>query len=140
MEQAELNALEAQAAQVDAESNPAIDQAAPQVQLTPQNDALAGEFVVYMNMILGILSPALPSLKALYTQPVVEGVAAATATVCHKHGWLQDGIGGRYAEEIALAAIVIPLGFATHQAVKGDIAALKAKKEAQEKPQVEVAA
>lgn len=134
METADLNALTAQAAAADANANPpdpALNIENPEMQVV---NNLAGEFTVYLTMIIGVLSPALPSLKTIYSEPVIGGLSEATAAVCNKHGWLQDGIGGKYAEEITLAALVIPLGMATHKAVQFDIAALKAKKEAEEKP------
>lgn len=124
MEAAELRALEVAAQAADENANP--DQAEFEGEaIAGAGSNLAGELAVYLTMIVGIVSPALPSVKAIYSEQVISGLCEATAAVCNKHGWLQDGIGGKYAEEITLAALVIPLGMATHKAVAHDIERLK---------------
>lgn len=133
MQQAELNVLTAAAAAADAETQQAETVENTEALNIPNGVNLAGEFSVYLTMIVGVVAPALPSVKAIYSEQVIGGLSEATAAVCIKHGWLQDGIGGKYAEEITLAALIIPLGLATHKAVQHDIAALKAKAEAKEK-------
>jgi len=65
----------------------------------------------------------LPSLETIYTPEVTASAAGAVAAVCQKHGWLPEGIAGQYGEEIAAAVVLLPLGFATVRAVKGDIEA-----------------
>ncbi len=101
----------------------------------PMRPELAMELAALIGMAAGALSPAFPSLKEIYTEPTTQAAAAAIAAVCHKHGWLQGGIGGKWGEEIAAAAILLPLAWATYNGVQGDIekrrkASPKAKAEA----------
>lgn len=93
---------------------------------------LASELASYGKIIVTILGKPLPSIAELYTDDVLSTVSAAVAGVCNKHGWLQNGL-GPYGEEIAAAALLIPLGIATAQGVKKDIAAAKSRIEGQPK-------
>lgn len=123
----ELDQIAQQAKQVDNAANPQPTTDLP-TEPTAGTVSLAQELAMFFNVVLPMLTPALPSLKQIYTPDVVTGLCDATAKVCQKHGWFADGIGGKYAEEIALGAIVLPLGFATYQGVTVDIARLKAPK------------
>jgi hypothetical protein len=84
---------------------------------------LAGELAGLVSLAVATLSPVFPSLKAIYTEPVTNTAAQAIAAVCHKHGWCQDGVMGRWGEEIACAAIVLPLAWQTSNGIKADIKA-----------------
>lgn len=89
---------------------------------------LANEFKVVIMMATGALTPAFPSLAEIYTEETAGAAAHAMASLCNKYGWLQDGIGGKWAEEIAAGAILLPLAWATYQGVQADIAK-RAKKQ-----------
>lgn len=89
--------------------------------------ALAGELVALMGIALSILTPVLPSLAPIYTEDIKTAAAASIAAVCIKHGWLSAGFLGDYAEEIAAAAVLIPLGKLTYDAVQRDLAFAAAK-------------
>lgn len=67
----------------------------------------------------------------------MQALSESIARVCNKHGWLVDGIGGKWGEEIALAAIALPVGFSTYKAVTQDLSVLKAKAQAKEKTQAD---
>lgn len=125
----ELDQMEQKAAAIDAANNPATE-ATEQAQPVGSNDngLLSRELAMFFQVVLPMVTPAFPSLKDIYTPDVVSGVCDAAAAVCVKHGWFKDGIGGKYAEEIALGAIILPLGFATYQGVTADIVRLKAAK------------
>lgn len=88
-----------------------------------QSNKLADEIAGIVQAAVQMLAPMFPSLITIYTPPATQAAAQAVAGVCNKHGWLQGGLMGRWGEEIACAAIVGPLAFATYQGIKGDIAA-----------------
>lgn len=90
-----------------------------------QRPELATEFKALILMAAGALSPAFPSLSEIYTEQTAAAASHAAASVCNKHGWLADGVGGKWAEEIAAAAILLPLAWATYQGVQNDIAKRK---------------
>lgn len=94
----------------------------------PPRADLAVEFTGMMKLAVAALSPAFPSLTEIYTDQVTAAAASAAAAVCNKHGWLQGGIGGKWAEEIACAAILLPLAYQTYQGVTSDLAKAAAKK------------
>lgn len=103
------------------------ENAAPAEAETPIDISLAGELAGIAGALLAAVGPMFPSVKALYTEEVTKGAAAAIAAVCVKHGWLSGGLMGEYAEEITALMICGPLAIATSQAVKVDLAAMKAK-------------
>ncbi|WP_395137279.1 hypothetical protein [Schlegelella aquatica] len=84
---------------------------------------LARELAGLITMAVATLGPAFPSLKGIYTPEVTEAAAQSVAAVCHKHGWLQAGLMGRWGEEIACLVIVGPLVYQTAQGVRADLAA-----------------
>jgi hypothetical protein len=84
---------------------------------------LASEIEGIVMGAVAMMAPMFPSLPGIYTPQATAAASQAVAQVCHKHGWLQSGMMGRWGEEIACAAIVGPLAFATYQGVKSDVAA-----------------
>lgn len=88
---------------------------------------LADELAGLVTVTVGILGPAFPSLKRIYTPEVTAAAAAAAAGVCEKHGWLSGGVMGKWGEELAAAAILLPLAYQTSQGIKADLAARKAE-------------
>lgn len=97
------------------------------VTVNPKIEPLAYEISALLALAIAPLSMALPSLKDIYTEQTISALSYSMAAVCVKHQWLENGINSKYSEEIALAAVAVPLGFGTYQAVKGDIAAIKEK-------------
>lgn len=89
---------------------------------------LQEEIAGAMGMVVSILGPIFPSLKTIYTPEAMGAASGAIAGVCDKHGWLGGGLMGRYGEEIACLAIVGPLGFATWQGVRADLAEMAKKR------------
>lgn len=127
-----LEQLAAECVAVDAESAP-MDAGQVEAQAGPSpEDRLAAEIAGMVQVAVSVLSPALPSLSTIYTEQTTGAASAAVARVCAKHGWLGDGLFGRYGEEIAAAAILIPLGLQTYSAVQGDIERARRKAEAAE--------
>lgn len=104
----------------------ADEQAAALAPVEPAGPDLGAEIRDALGLVVGILGAALPSLREIYTEPVREAVGASVAAVCQKHGWLQGGVMGKWGEEIACAAVVLPLAYATVRGVKADVAAIKA--------------
>lgn len=88
----------------------------------PRRD-LAAEITGLVTAAVAALGPMFPSLKTIYTPETTQAAAGSIAAVCDKHGWLADGLGGKWGEEIACAFIVGPLAFATYQGVRADLAA-----------------
>lgn len=113
---ADLAAL--QAAANDDAAGPAVPAAA-----APAGPDLATEIAGLVGVAVATLGPVFPSLKATYTDEVTKAAAAAIAAVCVKHGWAQNGLMGRWGEEIACAAIVGPLAWQTYQGIRADLAA-----------------
>lgn len=116
---ADLAALEAMAAGVpgrpsDAPAPPVQDAGRPELQAE-----LAALFMLAAQTVATVY----PSVKDTLNQQATDTLAAVWAAVCNKHGWMQSGIGGEYAEEIAAAAVTLPLGFALYAGIKSDIAA-----------------
>jgi len=85
-----------------------------------------------LQMLVGVVGPLFPSLKAIYTEETCGAVGAAVAPVCEKHGWLSGGIGGEYGEELMCLIVVGPLGYATYTAVQNDIEERRQKSKAQD--------
>jgi hypothetical protein len=113
---ADLQALQAAAA----EGQPGtVAQAAPE----PTGPDLASEIAGLVSVAVATLSPVFPSLKTIYTKETTAAAAAAVAGVCNKHGWLQNGLMGKWGEEIACLAIVGPLAYQTAQGIRADLAA-----------------
>lgn len=104
----------------------ADEQAAALAPVEPAGPDLAQEISDALGIVVGILGAPLPSLREIYTDQVRGAVSASVAAVCQKHGWLQGGVMGKWGEEIACAAVVLPLAYATVKGVKGDIEAIKA--------------
>lgn len=127
---AELNAMVGDA--------PAAPGAAAE-EAAPPAPNLAEELAALVTMAVATLSPAFPSLKVIYTEETTGAAAGAVARVCEKHGWMQGGLFGEWGEEIACAAIVLPLAVATVRGVRADMDAQRAKIEAPKKqPEPEV--
>lgn len=86
-----------------------------------------------LSMAVQVLAPMFPSLRQVYTPDTISAVAGAAVPLANKHGWNIGGLLGDYAEELAFAAVAIPLGMATYQAVLADLErAQKAKEPAKE--------
>lgn len=120
--------------QVDSALNPPEDTAAEATadqpvatQSQPAQSPLASEFKVFANGILNFVFPAFPSLREIYTPEVVDGLCQSGAAVCDKRDWLQNGLGGAYAEELTFIMMTVPLAVATKQAVQHDNAIRKAR-------------
>lgn len=96
-----------------------------EVAAVPEVPDLAGELGGVITMAVGMLGPMFPSVQGIYTPEVITAVSGSVAAVCEKHGWMQDGLMGRYGEEIACVAVVGPVAFATYKGIQADIAARK---------------
>jgi len=125
-EAASLAAIRAAVASENKELGQQQEQDAPAAPVPP---TLAMEIGGLLTMLVSMAKPVLPSLGAIYTPETTDAVAGAVAAVCDKHGWLQGGIANGYSEEILAASILLPVGFATYQGVRADLAAMKPKKE-----------
>lgn len=122
---ADLAALQAAAA-----SDPGALAAAAPADAAPGPD-LATEIAGLVAVAVATLGPVFPSLRATYTEETTRAAAEAVARVCVKHGWAQNGLMGKWGEEIACAAIVGPLAWQTYQGIKADLEAREPKKPAQ---------
>lgn len=87
----------------------------------PVGTDLAAEIAGLLSSFVLIAKPLLPGLGDVYTTETVAAVSEAVSRVCMKHGWLTDGLMGNWGEEIAAAAVLLPVGLATYQAVKKDV-------------------
>lgn len=116
---ADLARLTAQAAPTDADA--AGWPGAPEPE--PQGPDLAQEIAGMVTVAVATLGPMFPSLKETYTPEITQAAAQAIAQVCQKHGWMQNGLMGKWGEEIACLAVVGPLAFQTYQGIRADLAA-----------------
>lgn len=126
---AELDALQHEAVAVDAENAPpaAVESAAAEP-VQPVNEA--AEIVGLLTILAGLFTPVFPSLAKIYTQQTVQGLADAAVPVMQKHGWTTGEFLGKWAAELALAAVGVPVVIATARGVLADIAAAKATEKA----------
>ncbi len=113
---ADLAALEAMASPPGSPSDSALQPPAGRPELQAELSAL---FMLAAQTVGTIY----PSVKDTLNQQATDTLAAVWAAVCNKRGWLNGGIGGEYAEEIAAAAVSLPLGFALYKGIQADIAA-----------------
>lgn len=97
----------------------------------PPNPKLTAELGGFIAAAVAGLSPMLPSLKEIYTDETIGMVASSVSVVCVKHGWLKEGIAGKYGEEVAAAFVLLPVAVATYKGVSADLAALAAKNKPQ---------
>lgn len=122
----ELAALEAMA---QSQAVPGAPQQEQQEEAPPV--PLAQEIAGGLLMVANLAAPMFPTLQAIYTQETCQQVGVALEPVCIKHGWLVDGIGGKYKEELLALAVVLPLAFATYKGIQADIEASKKKESTQ---------
>lgn len=88
---------------------------------TEQGLTVSDEIAALIKMAVSILKPVLPSVANLYNDETIAAASGAIGAVCDKHGWLQGGVMGQYSVEISAAFVLVPLGFATREAVLSDI-------------------
>lgn len=79
---------------------------------------LAEEIAGLLEVVIGMLSIPMPALETIWTPDKIKLAAGRTAAVCNKRGWLQGGITGGYAEEIALLMTVGPMLMASYKVYK----------------------
>lgn len=109
-------------AALQAAAGPGPEEVAAEEQQEQARPDLAVEIAGLVQAAVGMLAPMFPSLPGIYTPEATQAASVAVAGVCHKHGWMQGGVMGRWGEEIACALIVGPLAFATYKGVRSDIA------------------
>ncbi|WP_028214713.1 hypothetical protein [Paraburkholderia mimosarum] len=71
------------------------------------------ELADVLKLIRGLLGPALPYIPEIYTDEVVNALAETTVPVLDKYGIAIGGVGGLLGPELALLALVVPLGIVT---------------------------
>lgn len=119
----QLNELDQLAAEAAADTLTQADaDPASAVQPDPVKLDTAQELTALISVVSGILTPAFPGLKKIYTPETCTALGAAAAPVFDKHGWSAGGIFDRWGAEISLAAVAVPVSIATWQAVKQDLA------------------
>lgn len=145
----ELDALQHEAKTIDAELAPPSPDGSPEnnpeVLQAAQIATEQAEIEGILTIVSSIFMPVFPSLKEIYTADTIKSIASATVPVMVKHGWSAGAMLGKWAEELALAAVVLPVGFATYKGVQADIKAAedaekakKAESQAASQPEIEV--
>jgi hypothetical protein len=74
-----------------------------------------------LKLVRDLIGPLLPYIPQIYTDEVCAEVAGKTVPVLDKYGIAIGGVGGLLGPELALAALVLPLGYVTvktHKAYK----------------------
>lgn len=99
----------------------------------PAGPDLAQELTGLILAFVAVATPIFPSLGAIYTPETAGAAAGAVASVCVKHGWLEGGVMGEYAEEVTAAIVLLPLAVATNNGIRADLDARRAK-EAEKAP------
>lgn len=120
-EAAHLARLNATAAEGEPEGGPHLVDTAE-----PPAVNLEAELSALLRVGVAVLGPMFPSLREIYTNETIQTVGAVVAPVCRKNGWLSQGVGGKYAEEMAAGAVLLPLAVATYAGVSADLEARKA--------------
>lgn len=105
----ELQSIANQAAAVDAVASDAVaavgaEQGAAVEAATPSQ---AEEVAALLSIVVAVLSPMLPYLPGIYTQRVVESIAAAYVPVAEKYGWQSSGMFAKWGPEIGLALVLL---------------------------------
>jgi hypothetical protein len=111
-------------ARADAQHVPGQAEPEPEAPSVPLADQISG----MLGMLVGVVTPMFPSLALIYTPEAVEQVGVALQPLCEKHGWFEDGISGKYGEEVMALIVVGPLAYATYAGISSDIAARKPQK------------
>lgn len=123
-EAAHLQRLQATAAEAEEQpGGPGPVDAAPEAPAVN----LEAEIAALAKVTVAMLAPMFPSLREVYTDETIAAAAGVAGPLCRKHGWLPDGIGGKYAEELAAAAVLVPIGVATYAGVRRDLAEQRRK-------------
>lgn len=124
----EMDILLSEAIAVDAvNAPPAVEQVAAEP-VQPVNEA--AEIVGLLTILAGLFTPVFPSLAKIYTPQTVQSLADAAVPVMQKRGWTTGEFLGKWAAELALAAVAVPVALATVQGVRADLAAAKATEKA----------
>lgn len=122
MSASELETLVAQAGVIDSESaTPEPASAEPEVIKLDT----AGEVTALLKTVADMLTPAFPSLAKIYTPETCQRLGDAAAPVMTKYGWTVGGFFEQWGAEIALIGAALPIGIATAQGIRADIAARK---------------
>lgn len=69
----------------------------------------AEEAKAAFGLVVGLLSPLLPYLPAIYTDDALSRLAGAYVPVAEKYGWNMGGMFDQYGAEIVLAGVALPL-------------------------------
>lgn len=129
----ELEKLEGQAAELDAQAATADNpNAPPEAEAVPVD--IAAEVAALIQTAAGILTPAFPSLGTIYTPETCKRLGDAAAPVMEKYGVSVGGLFDRWGAEITLAAVAFPVVIATVQGVKGDLASRRQQPAPQARP------
>lgn len=120
----QLDALEVEAAAVDGANAP--PGAAPAEEQQPQIDE-AGQIAGLLTILANMGAPMFPSIGRIYTQQTIGQIAGVLEPVFVKHGWSVSNAFGKYAEEFAALAVILPVALATYQGIREDMAAAAAK-------------
>lgn len=99
----------------------------PEGQPAPVIDPAAAVRAI-LTVAVRMLALPFPSLREVYTPQTIEGVAAVAGALALKRGWTISS--GRFAEEIAFASDVLPVGYRTYRAIEYDLEARKAANDA----------
>lgn len=121
----ELDQLELKAAALDSQviEGDKMSPSVPGEPLPSEQPAInqPEQIAAVLTMAVGILSPMFPSVAMVYTPDTINAVAAVTVPLANKRGVNVGAVLGKWTEEVAFAAVVLPLGFATYKAVLHDL-------------------
>lgn len=121
----DLNKLAAQADALGAAEAAQNDQAESDAEQAAAAPDLAAEVAALIGTVAAMLAPAFPSLGVIYSEATCAQLGKAAAPVMEKYGLSTGGLFERWGAEITLAAVALPVGVATVQGVKADLAARK---------------
>ena len=131
----DLDALSARVAEVDGLAGAGAAVPAQGGAVLANHEVVEMEGV--LTLMVGFVSPMFPTLQRVYTPNNIKALATTAIPVMQKHGWSLSGAMSKWGAELALAAVAIPLGIQTYQAVNADMAAMKKAKEEAEKKKAE---
>lgn len=125
----ELDQLAIEAAALDAGAAAQQPEfSAPGEAAPGKSETIAAEVAALLVTTAAMLAPMFPSLASIYTEATCQRLGEAAAPVMEKYNLSVGGLFDRWGAEITLAATALPVGIATLQGIKADLAARNKEK------------
>jgi hypothetical protein len=118
MNTAEMDAIAAESAALDAELAPAPIQPGQTGDIAPVVIDTLGEARDLIRFVVGVFVPLYPKLEAVYTAERQDALAQASVPLMEKYGVTMGGMFERWGPEIRFALVAVPLAMETAKVVQ----------------------